>query len=108
MDLAKKRCIPCEGGTKPMGVREARKYLRMTDGWKLRGSSIYCDLQFKDFAATVRFANKVADATEHEGHHPDIYLHSWNRLRLTLSTHAIKGLSINDFILASKINRIMQ
>ncbi len=106
MDLSRKRCVPCEGGAKPMAEREARKYLRMTEGWRLKNSSIYRDMEFKDFAAAMRFVDKVAAAAEREGHHPDIYLHSWNRLRLTLSTHAIGGLSINDFVLASKINRI--
>jgi 4a-hydroxytetrahydrobiopterin dehydratase len=106
MDLAKKRCKPCEGGTKPMNRAEALKNLRFADGWKLKGSSICREFKFKDFGHALQFINSVGRVAEGEGHHPDIYLYSWNRVRLTSSTHAIKGLSINDFILAAKINRL--
>lgn len=106
MDLARKKCVPCEGGTKPMKRREAKTYLAYAKGWRIEGKSISKELAFRDFRQTMRFVNKVADLAEKEGHHPDIYLHSWNKLKLSLSTHAIGGLSINDFILASKINNV--
>ncbi len=106
MDFTKKKCKPCEGGTKPMNAKEARKNLRFASGWKLEGKSIYTELKFKDFKHAMGFVNKVADIAESEGHHPDILVYSWNKVRLTSSTHAIKGLSINDFILAAKINQI--
>jgi 4a-hydroxytetrahydrobiopterin dehydratase len=106
MDFTKRRCKPCEGGTKPMNAAEARKNLRFAEGWKLKGNSIYTELKFKNFKDAVGFVNGVAGIAEREGHHPDILVYSWNRVRLTSSTHAIKGLSINDFILAAKINRI--
>jgi 4a-hydroxytetrahydrobiopterin dehydratase len=106
MDLKRKRCKPCEGGTKPMGKGEAQKYLKMASGWKLYKNSIYKEMKFKDFNNAMGFINRVAKIAEREGHHPDIYLHGWNNVRLTLKTHAIGGLSINDFILAAKINGI--
>jgi len=106
MDFKSKKCKPCEGGTKPMTKRQAAKYMKFAEGWKLSGNKIYKEMKFKDFKKTIGFANKVAAIAEKEGHHPDIYLHDWNRIRLTSTTHAIKGLSINDFILAAKINAI--
>ncbi len=89
-----------------MNKEEALRYMKYANGWALRKNGIYMDMKFKDFAEAMRFINRVASAAEKEGHHPDILLHDWNKVRLTLSTHAIKGLSINDFILAAKINSI--
>jgi 4a-hydroxytetrahydrobiopterin dehydratase len=106
MDLKNHRCVPCEGGTKPMSAGEAKKYLKSAKGWKLEKGSIILDKKFKDFKAAMLFIKKVGDIAEDQGHHPDIYLHDWNNVKLTLSTHAIKGLSINDFIVAAKINSI--
>ncbi len=106
MDLTKSRCVPCEGGAKPMKKKDAIENLRSAKGWKLKGSSIFLDKEFRNFVDAINFINKVAKLAEKEGHHPDICLHSWNKVRFTLSTHAIKGLSMNDFILAAKINSI--
>ena len=89
-----------------MNRKEASKYLKLVDGWTLKGKGIERDMKFKNFVKAIGFINKVADVAEEEGHHPDINLYSWNRIKFTLSTHAIKGLSINDFILASKINSL--
>jgi 4a-hydroxytetrahydrobiopterin dehydratase len=96
MDLTKKKCKPCE----------ALKNLKFAEDWKLKGNSIYREFKFKDFKGALQFINSVGRIAEKEGHHPDILLYSWNRVRLTSSTHAIKGLSINDFILAAKINQL--
>ena len=104
MDLKKSRCIPCEGGMKPMSKKEASMYIKQVKGWKLEGNTISKDIKFKDFKEAIKFIRKVAGIAEKEGHHPDIFLHDWNQVRLTLSTHAIKGLSMNDFIVAAKIN----
>ncbi len=64
------------------------------------------EYKFKDFGAALKFVNKVGAIAEKEGHHPNIYIHNWNRLKLTNYTHFIHGLSENDFILAAKIDRI--
>ncbi|MDE1860388.1 MAG: 4a-hydroxytetrahydrobiopterin dehydratase [Candidatus Micrarchaeota archaeon] len=106
MDLTRERCVPCDRLTKPMDRKEALKYAKLVDGWTIEGRSIYTDIKFKDFKRAMGFINKVAGLAERAGHHPDIYLHSWNRVRLTLSTHVIRGLSLNDFILASRINKL--
>lgn len=73
--------------------------------WELSEKQIQKDFRFKDFTEAMRFVNQVAELSESEGHHPDIQI-SWNRVTLSLTTHAIGGLSENDFILASKIDRL--
>jgi 4a-hydroxytetrahydrobiopterin dehydratase len=106
MDLKRKKCKPCEGGTKPMNKKTASKYIKFANGWKLGNNQISINKKFKNFKEAISFTNKVAVIAESEGHHPNIYLHDWNQVRLTLSTHAIKGLSINDFIVAAKVNAL--
>jgi 4a-hydroxytetrahydrobiopterin dehydratase len=76
--------------------------------WSLTGGRIHRELKFKDFAAALRFVNRVGALAESEGHHPDILIHSWNRVRLSLRTDAIQALSDNDFILAARIDRLPQ
>jgi 4a-hydroxytetrahydrobiopterin dehydratase len=102
------KCKPCEGGTKKMQMSAARRYMPMVEGWKLCRDMISRQLKFKDFKEAVRFVNRVAVLAEKEGHHPDITIHSWNRVRLHLYTHAIGGLSQNDFIMAAKINKMLK
>jgi 4a-hydroxytetrahydrobiopterin dehydratase len=105
MDLFSKKCVPCEAGVQPMSREESERYLLETPGWSLAegGQSIQREFRLKDFKEAMRFVNVVADIAESEGHHPDISI-SWNKVKLELTTHAIKGLSENDFILAAKIN----
>lgn len=104
-DLATKKCVPCEIGTPPMPEDEARKLLPKIPGWNLEGNKLNRKFQFKDFKQSMIFVNKVADIAEQEGHHPDILI-VWNKLTLTLFTHAAKGLTENDFVMAAKINQI--
>ena len=109
--LTAKHCVACEAGTPPMSIENARQMLDEVPGWELKepaeGESgvpmLVRRFRFKDFIEAMAFVNKVADLAESEGHHPDIHV-SWNRVRLELTTHAIKVLSENDFILAAKIN----
>jgi 4a-hydroxytetrahydrobiopterin dehydratase len=87
-----------------MPLEEARGMLEQVPDWELtEESKLIRRFRFSDFAGAMRFVNSVATLAESEGHHPDIYI-SWNRVRLELTTHAIKGLSDNDFIMAAKIN----
>ncbi len=72
----------------------------------MKDDSIEKEYKFKDFNEAMAFVNKVADAAESENHHPNILLHDWNKVTLTLSTHTVKGLSEKDFALALKIDRI--
>lgn len=93
----------------PMIRDEAIKLAAEVNGWDLAedGKSISKEFQFKDFKEAMAFINKVADVAEEQGHHPDIYCF-YSKVKLELSTHAINGLSNNDFIMASKINRLVQ
>ena len=105
MALANEKCVPCEGGALPMTETEARGHLQEVRGWALKDGRLEKDFKFKDFAEAMRFINKVADVAEAEGHHPDIHI-SYNKVNIVLWTHAIKGLSRSDFILAAKIDTI--
>ena len=109
-DLTKRHCVPCEGGTAPFTKKEAEKYLEIVSNWELLSGeimSIQRKFVFKDFKQALEFTNKVANLAESEGHHPDIFIHNFRKVDITLSTHAIGGLSTNDFILAAKINQLL-
>ena len=103
--LTQQHCVPCEGGMPPLTRNMAEKLLAETSGWALPADakSISREFVFKDSREALAFVNKVGELAESEDHHPDIH---WRRntVKLDLSTHAIKGLSQNDFILAAKIN----
>ena len=88
--------------------RETDEYFSQIDNWQLDKSAknINKDFKFNDFKAALRFVNQVGELAESEGHHPDILVYSWNKVRLTLTTHASGGLSENDFILAAKIDKL--
>jgi 4a-hydroxytetrahydrobiopterin dehydratase len=107
MILTEQKCIPCEGGTPPMTREEALALMPQVEGWTLSddAKSLTRSFKFKDFKGSMAFIDRVAKLAESEGHHPDIHCF-WNKVRLDLATHAIKGLSTNDFILAAKINAL--
>ena len=106
-ELISKKCVPCEGGTVPMKQEDVLKYLGHVQGWKAEEDrSIVKEFRKKNFREAILFVQHIGELAENEGHHPDILLHNWNRVRITLSTHAISGLSENDFILAAKIDRL--
>lgn len=107
MNLANKKCTPCEGGTPPLGEADAKKRLEEVSGWSREGKKIVKKYSFSNFKEAMAFVNRVADIAEEEGHHPDIFV-SYNKVTLSLTTHAIAGLSENDFILAAKIDGIKQ
>ena len=107
-DLADKKCIPCKGNIPPFKIEEIHKYLKKVDGWNVKedqldGFHLIKEFKFKNFLESQDFVNKVGEIAEKEGHHPDISF-GWGYCLIMIHTHAIKGLSINDFILASKIN----
>lgn len=108
MDLTSQKCGPCEGGTKPLTAEEAKTYLEEVKNWKLEdnGTKIERKFKFKDFKEALDFVNKVGEIAESEGHHPDIEL-GYGKVEIELSTHAIDGLSVNDFIIAAKINKLL-
>lgn len=105
--LKDKKCVPCEGGTPPLDSAKIEELLKEVPGWSvIENKKIEREFKFKNFQLAMEFVNKVAEIAEKEGHHPDIFLHNWNKVKISLSTHAIKGLSENDFILAAKISVI--
>jgi 4a-hydroxytetrahydrobiopterin dehydratase len=104
-DLSGKRCVPCEGNVAPLTREEAQRYLSQVSGWTLSedARSISKKFAFKDFSGTMHFVNEIARIAQEENHHPDLAV-SYGGVGVELSTHAIGGLSENDFILASKID----
>ncbi len=103
--LTSKRCVPCEAGTLPLTEAEASGYVAEVPQWQLRGKKIVREFKLRDFKEALAFANQVGDIAEDEGHHPDIHV-SYNRVTLELWTHAIDGLSENDFIVAAKVDAL--
>jgi len=108
--LSEKNCIPCEGGILPFDISEIHKYQKKVDGWDIckNEKNIYLlekKFKFKNFLESQKFVNEVGRISEEEGHHPDI-LFGWGYAKVNITTHAIEGLSENDFILAAKIDKI--
>lgn len=104
--LRARKCVPCEGGTQPLSAEEIRAYLPEINNWEvLEDKKIAKEFKFKNFKETMEFVNNVAQIAEEEGHHPDIAIH-YNKVEIILWTHAIHGLSENDFILAAKIDNL--
>ena len=110
-DLLDKKCIPCEGGVVPFDISEIHKYQKKVDGWNvIKGDKNIFYLEkkfiFKNFLESQNFVNEVGKISEQEGHHPDISF-GWGYAKINVTTHAIEGLSENDFILAAKIDKII-
>ena len=110
-DLLKKKCVPCEGGVIPFDISEIHKYQKKVDGWLLNKNEknmffLEKNFKFKNFVESQNFINDVGKISEDEGHHPDI-IFGWGYAKIKITTHAINGLSENDFILAAKIDKII-
>ncbi|HEV2969576.1 MAG TPA: 4a-hydroxytetrahydrobiopterin dehydratase [Pirellulales bacterium] len=106
--LVAKKCVSCEGGVAKYSRSEAREQLDQLSGWRITddGNQIRKDWVVKNFMAGIDFVNEVARLAEEEQHHPDLHLEGYRNLSIELSTHAIGGLSENDFILAAKIDQL--
>jgi 4a-hydroxytetrahydrobiopterin dehydratase len=107
-DLAGRRCAPCEGGVAPLGLDEARQLMReLHEGWSLSGDArtLRRSLKFRDFFRTMSFVNGLAHVANVEDHHPDLKV-GYDYCEVSYTTHAIGGLSENDFICAAKIDRL--
>ncbi|MCU0690743.1 MAG: 4a-hydroxytetrahydrobiopterin dehydratase [Polyangiaceae bacterium] len=102
-ELKKRRCVPCEGGLDKLDAVAVSRNLSMLQGWSHVQSKLMKVYEFKDFVAAMRFVNHMADKAESHGHHPDFAVH-YNQVTVTIWTHAIGGLSENDFILAAVID----
>tara|TARA_B100001057_G_scaffold352330_1_gene354013 strand:- start:4352 stop:4696 length:345 start_codon:yes stop_codon:yes gene_type:complete len=108
-DLSKKKCVPCEGGVVAFDISQIHKYQKKVDGWdviKNEKNTYYLEkkFDFKNFLESQKFVNIVGKVSEDEGHHPDITF-GWGYAKVSITTHAIEGLSENDFILAAKIDK---
>ena len=109
-DLLDKKCMPCEGGVAPFDISEIHKYQKKVDGWDITEGAdkiffLSKKFKFENFLKSQTFVNEVGKISEQEGHHPDI-LFGWGYAEIKVTTHAIKGLSENDFILAAKIDKL--
>ena len=107
-NLLQKHCVPCEGAARPYARSQARKMCAHTPQWHLTDEATVLTRQFsfRNFSDALTFVNRVGKIAEKEDHHPDILLYDWNKVTVTLTTHAINGLSENDFILAAKIDKV--
>jgi 4a-hydroxytetrahydrobiopterin dehydratase len=105
--LTSKHCVPCEGGIPALTPDEIAPLLAQLDGWSVQGGTkVTKTYTFPDFVQALAFVNRAGAVAEEEGHHPDLFL-TWGKVGVELTTHAIGGLSENDFILASKLDEAL-
>jgi 4a-hydroxytetrahydrobiopterin dehydratase len=107
-ELVEKRCAPCEGGVPALTREQVKTYLQAVPSWKLTtdGKGIRREWRAKDFTTALDFFNRVGRIAEDQDHHPDLHLTGYRNAAIELSTHALGGLSENDFILAAKIDQL--
>ena len=108
-ELILKKCVPCEGGVDACTIEHSRKQLSLLPNWHLSDDEkwIHRKLVVKNFLQAISCVNKIAELAESEAHHPDLHLTCYRNLEIAISTHAIDGLSENDFVLASKIDAVI-
>ncbi len=109
MSLAQKECVPCRGDATVLNREEAETLLKQISGWELSDDArwITRNYTFKNFKTTLAFVNRVGEVAETVGHHPDIYF-TWGKCRISIQTHKINGLHESDFILAAKIDTVLE
>ncbi len=106
-DLTTRQCKPCEGGTAPMTPQEADKLLKQLDGWQRNDQVISKTYRFKNYYETMAFVNATAWISHREDHHPDLKV-TYNSCQVEYTTHAVHGLSENDFICAAKVDALFK
>jgi len=106
-DLANKQCKPCEGGTPALSQNDINSLLKQLDGWMQYDRLIGKTFEFKNFYQTMAFVNAVAWLSHREDHHPNMKV-GYNKCHVEYSTHAINGLSENDFICAAKVDALFK
>jgi len=108
IDLSSHKCVPCEGGTQPLTKAEFSVYLPQVSDWTVVNDlSLTKKFEFKNFSSALGFITRIGLLAEKEGHHPDINLHDYKFVDVTTTTHAIGGLSVNDFVMAVKIDQLL-
>ncbi len=111
-ELKNRKCVPCHGGMPTLTEQAIGAYMGIIDGsWRrerigIKGEAIVRKLSFRNFKEALAFFNKVAEIAEEEGHHPDMGIYGWKNVRLSLTTHAVHGLTDNDFVMAAKIDAL--
>ena len=106
-ELARKKCVPCEGGVAPLTAEQIRPMLKGLDGWAFDGGMIAKTYKFKNYYETMAFVNAAAWVSHREDHHPDLVV-KWGECKVSYVTHAIDGLSENDFICAAKLDALFE
>ena len=107
MTLADQKCVPCEGGVVPLNAEERAELAGQVPKWEVHEDYIERTFEFSDFIEAMKFANRITKIAEEENPHPDLHI-SWGKLRAELTTHAIGGLSTNDFVVAAKIDKMAE
>ncbi len=107
MNLHEKKCVPCEGGAPPMSEDEINRHMNQIKGWNTNGIKIEKDYKFKTADAAVNFLGEIGKTSNEQGHHP-VATWVYNKIKIELWTHAINGLSENDFIMAAKFDKIYE
>ena len=105
MALADQKCTSCMGGSLPLSTEEVETLKKEISDWEMLGDCLEKTYNFPNFVEAMKFANRIANIAEEENHHPDLHI-SWGKVRVELTTHAINGLSANDFIVAAKIDKL--
>ena len=106
MDPLPPKCVPCEGGVPALTRAEAEERARLVPEWTLDFPRISRRFELPDFRKALAWVNRVGMLAEEQGHHPDFHITSWNRVELVLWTHAVGGLSDNDFVMAREIDAL--
>lgn len=106
MSLLARKCVPCEGDVPRLGPARVAELLKEVDRWEVGDDKLHRTFKFKSFIRAIQFVNRMAEVAEAEGHHPDFSVH-YNRVEVVVWTHAIGGLSENDFIMAAKISALL-
>lgn len=106
--LAEKQCIPCKGGVPPLaGAELDRLAAELDPGWQVvAGHHLEREIRFKNFVEALAFTNRVGELAEQQNHHPDLYL-AWGRVKVTIWTHKIDGLTESDFVFAAKVDNLV-
>ena len=107
-DLASRQCVPCKGGVPPLrGAELAALHAQLDDGWTVIDEHhLEKEYRFKNFREALDFTNRVGELAEEQSHHPDLLL-AWGRVRVTIWTHKIDGLTESDFVFAAKADRLV-
>jgi 4a-hydroxytetrahydrobiopterin dehydratase len=108
IDLLEQHCVEYPSGSPPLQPDEVERYLEKVPGWKLEDGVVRRALRFPDFRTLIAFVNRLADAAEEEQHHPDFLVYGYRRMRIDFATHSIGGLSLNDFIMAARVSKLLE